>query len=66
MVSLERVSVVKTNRSPVIFPETDTVFCETDMVEVTGRESGAGAGPDYQRSPGNLWLVGRSAESWQA
>jgi len=46
MVFLARLSVVKTIEFRVIFPEIDTVFCETDMVGVPGRGNGGrnGAG----------------------
>lgn len=37
MVFRERVSVVKTIEFRVIFPGTDMVFCETDMVGGAGR-----------------------------
>jgi hypothetical protein len=40
MVLRERVSVVKMIGFRVIILETDTVFCETDMVGLTGRGNG--------------------------
>ena len=48
MLSRERVSVVKTIEFRVIFPETDTVFCETDMVGVPGRGNGGLFGPGLE------------------
>jgi hypothetical protein len=36
MVTRERFAIVKSIEFRVILPETDTVFCETDMVGVPG------------------------------
>ena len=40
MVSRKRFTVVKLGEIRIIFPETDTVFRETDIVEVPGRGNG--------------------------
>ncbi len=57
MVSQEEFFVVKLREFRVIFPETDTVFCETDMVGVPGGGNGGweGAGSETlsEDSPGS-------------